>query len=46
MTVLTVPALMEAPVWMVSMPSPVSVYLDLLEVTASMILMSVTPNLV
>lgn len=36
MTVPTALALMEAHVWMVSMPSPAYVYLDLLEATASM----------
>lgn len=36
MTVPTALALMEAPAWMVSMPSPAYVYLDSLEATASM----------
>lgn len=36
---------MVAPVSMGSMLSPASVYLDSLEATASMISMSVTPNL-
>lgn len=45
MTVLTALALMEAPVWMVSMLSPAYAYLDLREVTASMTSMSVILSL-